>query len=105
MFDIDKEKWTLDLREGTRAVSKGAPADKADLTLTVSDDNFVKLVNGKLGPQQVCAGSTHIMAAVRTSTALVPEHERPVRVQAWTHSVCCLLVADARCCRHSSCGS
>ena len=57
MFDIDKEKWTLDLREGTRAVSKGAPADKPDLTLTVSDDNFVKLVNGKLGPQQVCQGS------------------------------------------------
>ena len=53
VFDIDKEKWALDLREGARTVSKGAPADKPDLTLTITDDNFVKLVNGKLGPQQV----------------------------------------------------
>ena len=53
VFDVDKEKWALDLREGTRSVTKGAPSDKPDLTLTITDDNFVKLVNGKLGPQQV----------------------------------------------------
>ena len=53
VFDVDKEKWALDLREGTRSVTKGAPSDKPDLTLTITDDNFVKLVTGKLGPQQV----------------------------------------------------
>jgi len=33
-------------------VSAGAPEGKPDLTLTISDDNFVKLVMGKMGPQQ-----------------------------------------------------
>ena len=56
MFKIDDEEWTLDLRpeSGKGKVSKGGPgSDKPDLTLTISDDNFVKLVMGKLGPQQV----------------------------------------------------
>lgn len=54
MFKIDDEEWTLDLRSGKGKVSKGGPGeDKPDLTLTVSDDNFVKLVMGKIGPQQV----------------------------------------------------
>ncbi len=60
VFDIDGEKWTLDLRPGQRKVSSGAPEGKPDLTLTISDDNFVKLVMGKMGPQQArrpCAGS------------------------------------------------
>ena len=55
MFKIDDEEWTLDLRSGKGKVSKGGPGDdKPDLTLTISDDNFVKLVMGKIGPQQVC---------------------------------------------------
>ncbi len=53
VFDIDGEKWTLDLRPGSRKVSKGEPEGKPDLTLTISDQNFVKLVMGKMGPQQV----------------------------------------------------
>ena len=41
-------------RSGKGKVSKGgAGSDKPDLTLTISDDNFVKLVMGKMGPQQV----------------------------------------------------
>ena len=52
VFDIDGEKWTLDLRPGQRKVTQGAPEGKPDLTLTISDDNFVKLVSGKMGPQQ-----------------------------------------------------
>ena len=55
VFDIDGEKWTLDLRPGSRKVTKGAPEGKPDLTLTISDENFVKLVMGKMGPQQVRA--------------------------------------------------
>ncbi|BDA40697.1 g6529 [Coccomyxa elongata] len=52
VFDIDGEKWTLDLTPGSRGVKKGAPEGKPDLTLTISDENFVKLVMGKMGPQQ-----------------------------------------------------
>ena len=56
LFKIDGKEWTLDLRpDSTPSVAEGGPpADvKPDLTLTISDDNFAKLVAGKLGPQQV----------------------------------------------------
>lgn len=53
VFDIDGEQWSLDLREGSGSLAKGLPADKADLTLTVTDANFAQLVMGKLNPQQV----------------------------------------------------
>lgn len=52
VFDIDGEHWSLDLREGEGALSKGKHADKPDLTLTMTDTNFVQLVMGKLNPQQ-----------------------------------------------------
>jgi len=52
VFKIDGDDWTLDLREGAGTVKKGGPAEKPDLTLTISDDNFSKLVMGKLSPQQ-----------------------------------------------------
>lgn len=61
VFDIDGEKWTLDLRPDQRKVVKGAPTDKPDLTLTISDDNFVKLVMGKMGPQQASPGALFIL--------------------------------------------
>jgi hypothetical protein len=53
VFVIDDQTWTLDLREGAGSVSQGPPADKADLTLTISDANFAKMVMGQLSPQQV----------------------------------------------------
>lgn len=55
VFSIDGEKQSLDLRGGKGKTYKGMPenGEKPDLTLTISDDNFVKLVMGKLGPQQV----------------------------------------------------
>ena len=43
--------WHLDLKNGTGAVTEGTKA--ADLTVTVSDDDFVLLAEGKLNPQQV----------------------------------------------------
>ncbi|KAK9794037.1 hypothetical protein WJX73_008916 [Symbiochloris irregularis] len=52
VFHIDDEKWALDLRPGKSSVEKGAPKDKPDLTLTITDENFLKLTSGKLGPQQ-----------------------------------------------------
>jgi hypothetical protein len=56
VFDIDGEKWALDLRSGDGSLAKGAPSDKPDLTLTMTDANFAQLVMGKLNPQQVRAG-------------------------------------------------
>ncbi len=70
VFDIDGEKWTLDLTPGSRSVKKGAPEGKPDLTLTISDENFVKLVMGKMGPQQVTF-------TITTSTILI------ARLQEW----------------------
>ncbi|KAK9833083.1 hypothetical protein WJX74_006708 [Apatococcus lobatus] len=56
LFKIDGDEWTLDLRPETEngTISQGPPPEgfKPDLTLTINDDNFVKLVNGKIGPQQ-----------------------------------------------------
>jgi hypothetical protein len=52
VFNIDKQDWTLDLREGKGVLSKGAPADKADITLSMADATFVGLVSGKIGSQQ-----------------------------------------------------
>jgi hypothetical protein len=53
VFLIDGQHWTLDLREGAGTVLQGPPIDKPDLTLTISDENFAKMVMGKLSPQQV----------------------------------------------------
>ena len=68
MFKIDGTEWTLDLRPDSKpSVKEGKPpADvKPDLTLTISDDNFGKLVAGKLGPQQVTA---QIQSQLQTSS-------------------------------------
>lgn len=53
VFVIDGQQWTLDLREGAGSVTQGPPTDKPDLTMTISDENFAKMVMGKLSPQQV----------------------------------------------------
>ena len=60
VFSIDGETQTLDLRSGKGKTYKGMPenGEKPELTLTISDDNFAKLVMGKLGPQQVCCRKT-----------------------------------------------
>jgi len=46
--------WTVDLKNGSGSISEGKK--KADMTLTVSDDNMIKLVEGKLNPQQAFMG-------------------------------------------------
>lgn len=51
------QDWTLDLRpeSGSGSLSAGAPKEKADITLTMSDAVFAQLVAGKLNPQNVGA--------------------------------------------------
>ncbi|DBB06671.1 TPA: hypothetical protein ACH3X1_012181 [Trebouxia sp. C0004] len=87
LFKIDDEEWTLDLRSGKGKVSKGgAGSDKPDLTLTISDENFVKLVMGKMGPQQVLLD----MSRLRVVTI------KPQEVQAY--ATCSGIVAIAAVC-------
>ena len=45
-------EWVVDLKNGTGSVRQGR-ADKADMTLTVADDDFAAIAAGKLNPQQV----------------------------------------------------
>ncbi|KAJ8380974.1 hypothetical protein SKAU_G00017520 [Synaphobranchus kaupii] len=45
-------KWTIDLKTGVGSLHKGPFSGKADVTLTVSDEDFMDVVLGKLNPQK-----------------------------------------------------
>ncbi|XP_034397413.1 peroxisomal multifunctional enzyme type 2 [Cyclopterus lumpus] len=45
-------EWTVDLKNGSGSLRRGAPSGKADVTLTVSDEDFVEVVQGRLNPQK-----------------------------------------------------
>ncbi|CAB4035610.1 peroxisomal multifunctional enzyme type 2-like [Paramuricea clavata] len=46
-------QWFIDLKTGTGSITAGAPAGKPDCTITVADDDFVKVVTGKANAQQL----------------------------------------------------
>lgn len=54
LFCIGDRRWTLDLASGSGSVREGELEGESapDLTLTMNDDTFSKLVSGKLAPQQ-----------------------------------------------------
>lgn len=43
----------IDLKNGSGSLHKGPYSGKADVTLTVSDEDFMEVVQGKLNPQKV----------------------------------------------------
>ncbi|MBN3319569.1 DHB4 enzyme, partial [Atractosteus spatula] len=44
--------WTIDLKSGSGSLYKGASQSKADVTFTLSDEDFMEVVQGKLNPQK-----------------------------------------------------
>eukprot|EP01104_Vermistella_antarctica_P020425 TRINITY_DN8728_c0_g1_i1.p1 TRINITY_DN8728_c0_g1~~TRINITY_DN8728_c0_g1_i1.p1 ORF type:complete len:243 (-),score=89.69 TRINITY_DN8728_c0_g1_i1:208-936(-) len=47
-----QKTWTVDVKNTPGKVAEGKP-DKADVTITISDDDYVSLVTGKSNPQQL----------------------------------------------------
>nr|XP_061804409.1 peroxisomal multifunctional enzyme type 2-like isoform X2 [Nerophis lumbriciformis] len=45
-------EWTIDLKNGSGALHRGAYDGKTDVTFTVSDEDFMEVVRGKLNPQK-----------------------------------------------------
>jgi putative sterol carrier protein len=50
-FDRSGEKWLVNLKSGKGSVAKGEGA--ADPTVTMSDDTFFQISQGKMNAQQV----------------------------------------------------
>ncbi|XP_037536897.1 peroxisomal multifunctional enzyme type 2 [Nematolebias whitei] len=44
-------QWTIDLKNGSGSLHKGPYGEKVDLTFTVSDEDFMDVVTGKIPPQ------------------------------------------------------
>ncbi|KAL3672697.1 hypothetical protein V7S43_001991 [Phytophthora oleae] len=52
-FDISGAgAWLVDLKNGKGSVKAAAANDKADLTISLSEENFLKMMDNKLNPQQ-----------------------------------------------------
>mmetsp|Transcript_49096 Transcript_49096/g.59482 ORF Transcript_49096/g.59482 Transcript_49096/m.59482 type:complete len:120 (+) Transcript_49096:125-484(+) len=53
VFTIDGEKYSLDLKSSDCTVAKGDDGmPKPDLYVTISEKDFMKLIDGSLNPQQ-----------------------------------------------------
>lgn len=70
-WDINGEKWLLDLKNGTGSLSKGT--GPADLTVTMADDVFFQVSQGKLSAQQAfMKGQIKIKGNMGMATKLGP---------------------------------
>uniref|UniRef100_A0A8C4NW52 Hydroxysteroid (17-beta) dehydrogenase 4 n=1 Tax=Dicentrarchus labrax TaxID=13489 RepID=A0A8C4NW52_DICLA len=45
-------QWTIDLKNGSGSLHTGPYSGKADVTFTVSDEDFMEVVQGKVNPQK-----------------------------------------------------
>ena len=46
-------QWFLDLKNGSGSITAGESEKKPDCTITISDDDLVKIMKGKANPQQL----------------------------------------------------
>ncbi|XP_034026517.1 peroxisomal multifunctional enzyme type 2 [Thalassophryne amazonica] len=64
-------QWTIDLKNGSGSVHRGLYSGKADVTFTVSDEDFMEVVRGKLNPQQAFfAGKLKVRGNIMMSKKL-----------------------------------
>ena len=66
----DEGEWVIDLKNGAGKVYPGK-APKADITITINDDDMVAMADGKLNPQQA--------PPVRTQRKVCSMHARAHR--------------------------
>ncbi|KAJ7994354.1 hypothetical protein DPEC_G00264990 [Dallia pectoralis] len=63
--------WTIDLKHGNGALLKGPYTGKADVTFTVSDEDFMDVVQGHLNPQKAFfAGKLKVRGNIMLSQKL-----------------------------------
>ncbi|KAG7481477.1 hypothetical protein MATL_G00067070 [Megalops atlanticus] len=64
-------QWTIDLKTGTGSLHKGPYGGKADVTMTLSDEDFMDVVLGKLNPQKAFfAGKLKVRGNIMLSQKL-----------------------------------
>ncbi|KAL0979807.1 hypothetical protein UPYG_G00190000 [Umbra pygmaea] len=64
-------QWTIDLKTGAGALHKGPYSGKTDVTFTVSDEDFMDVVQGKLNPQKAFfAGKLKVRGNIMLSQKL-----------------------------------
>eukprot|EP01114_Cavostelium_apophysatum_P015397 TRINITY_DN417_c0_g1_i1.p1 TRINITY_DN417_c0_g1~~TRINITY_DN417_c0_g1_i1.p1 ORF type:complete len:275 (-),score=88.82 TRINITY_DN417_c0_g1_i1:39-776(-) len=51
-FKVNDKSWTLDFKNGSGCVKQGAP-EKSDVTITISEPDFVNLMTGKVNGQNL----------------------------------------------------
>ncbi|XP_051508624.1 peroxisomal multifunctional enzyme type 2-like [Myxocyprinus asiaticus] len=73
-------EWTIDLKTGSGSLHKGAYTGKADVTFTVTDEDFMEVVMGKLNPQKAFfAGKLKVRGNIMLSQkleAILKEHAK-----------------------------
>jgi SCP-2 sterol transfer family len=82
LFNVGGKEWTLDLSLGKGSVTEGQPDGVTpELTLTMTDDTFAKLVAGKLNPQQVrpCAATALCVRLVAAATEWTDDGEHKLQ--------------------------